>query len=153
MHATSDQQNSHCAFVPGGRTDVLGSGFLLQITVAPSTQIAGVEQPVIWPGDTSLFAVESSGSSVDYVLCEDSCNSSATTTQRIASDTWHVEGFSSNIISLYWAGSGQPLTVSVNGQQVTSTSYAFNAGNGELWLGAPKQGEALFTHMNLYSAG
>lgn len=128
----------------------LASGFLLTANLAPDTQINnGVEQPYIALGNSAVVAVEQLSTDSTIVACTQACGTDASNEQTVGSDAWHNDNFHANSLTLYWPGSGQQLVVYANGQQVTSIDFSLS-GDG-LALGAVAQGEALYTHLTLYT--
>lgn len=129
----------------------LANGFLLTVNLAPDTQIAnGVQQPYIALGDSAFVAVDQPSTDSTIVACTASCGNQETTNEQdVASDAWHNDNFYANTLTLYWPGRGQQLVVYANGQEVLSIDFAPSGDN--LALGALAQGEALYTHLTVYT--
>ncbi len=145
-------QNHHTACeVITGASGALANGFLLTATLAPDAQItSGSEQPYISLGQSAVVAVEQSSTDSIIIVCTHACDTDASNGQDVGSDAWHNDNYYANTLTLYWPGSGQHLVVYANGQQVASIAFAFE-GNTALTLGAVAQGEALYTHLTVYT--
>lgn len=128
----------------------LANGFLLTVRLAPDAQLSGAEQPYIWLGQSAFVAVEQVSTDSTFAVCTAACGTDATNEQDIGSDAWHNDNYHANTLTLYWPGSGQQLVVYANGQEVTSIAFAFD-GTPSLALGALERGEALYTHLTLYT--
>lgn len=145
-------QNVHtaCAISFSG-TDPLANGFLMTVTLAPNGHItSGGEQPYIVLGDSGVVAVEQPSTDSKIVICTPDCSDSSNPV-TLGSDAWHNDAFYANTLTLYWPGSGQQLAVYANGQEVTAVNFSYTAGSNGLALGAISQGEALYTHLALYT--
>lgn len=129
----------------------LANGFLLTVNLAPDAQITnGVEQPYIALGDSAVVAVEQPSTDSTVVACTRECGTDASNEQDVGSDAWHNDNYHTNALTLYWPGSGQQLVVYANGQEVMSIDFSFEGSPG-LALGAVAKGEALYTHLTVYT--
>jgi hypothetical protein len=138
-----------CTYKPSAETDYLGSGFQLDLTVAPAGAVAGTEQAFVVLGNQVLLLVDQSGS---FEMCEGSCTSRSQSTASGSTITWHSGGFTPNIITLKSQGTGQPLEFYANGQLITSVPFSYESSQPTIQIGTDRGAEALFTHMTLTSA-
>lgn len=151
LDVTADQSAVTCTYQPSDQGSLLANGFQLRVTMAPASQIAGGQQPLIGLGDSAFVAVEQVDTATTFVICNVDCTAGADPVQ-LGSDAWHGEGYYANTLTLFWGGTGQQLVVSANGQQVASVDFHFASGAQGLELGTLKHGEALYSHMTLDTA-
>jgi hypothetical protein len=146
-----DQNHHTPCEVLTDQSDALANGFLLTATLAPDAQItSGSEQPYISLGQAAVVAVEQPSTDSTIIVCTRACDTDASNGQDVGSDAWHDDNYYANTLTLYWPGSGQQLVVYANGQEVAAIDFAFE-GNTALTLGAITQGEALYTHLTVYT--
>ncbi|WIG61860.1 MAG: hypothetical protein OJF49_004609 [Ktedonobacterales bacterium] len=156
LDARGDQNQDGCGFVPSQENDLLSQGFILKATLAPDGSLKGYQAPfiAIKGGSDEVYVVfEQSGA---YTVCINDC---LRNTLNFTS-AWHTDGFTTNSIAVeYRPGSdaqGSRIVVYANGQQIEAVA-ADISGNPTLVFGALREvdgiyGEALFTHLTLYSA-
>jgi hypothetical protein len=144
-----------CLFQPSRTTDYLGSGFLLQVTLEPSGQVAGNQVALFELGTDATnggkLSVDQSGT---FTICTDTCAdpSASEPLPPQSTDTFAWHGVAANTITLRWLGPGTTLDIFANGQSVTSVKFDLTGSNDQLALGAVSGDEAIFTHVTLYSA-
>lgn len=135
-----------CAFQPSKQRDLLGNGFMLDLSLAPGANVASLEEAVIVLGDSGEVRIDQFG---HVIACTPTCGSSNATVTRESAFAWH--GYAANTFTLRWLGSGNDLAVYTNGQQTLTAGFEFTGGSRLLLLGTPKQDEAIYTHMTLHS--
>jgi hypothetical protein len=148
LHVTGqDNVGIACTFQPSRRQDLLGNGFLLNLSLAPGANVASLEEAVIVLGDSGEVRVDQFG---HVAACTPTCSrdSNSVTSSAFA---WH--GYAANTITLRWLGGGDDLEIYTNGQRTLAIAFEFGNGSRLLLLGTPKQDEAVYTHMTLRSGG
>jgi hypothetical protein len=150
LHVTGrDNIGIACTFQPSKRQDLLGNGFMLTLGLAPGADVpTALEEALIVLGDSGEVRIDQYG---HVAICTPACgerNANVTTVDAFA---WH--GYAANTITLRWLGPGNDLEVYTNGQRTLTAPFDVTSASRILALGTPKQDEAIYTHVTLYSAG
>ena len=158
LDVRGDQIESGCVFLPSQESDLLSQGFILNVTLAADASLKGYQAPVIAikSGSDEVYVIfEQSGV---YTVCTTDCRSSYLTS------AWHTDGYTTNTFAIeYRPSSGtqaSQVVVYANGQQIHAIEANISGDsndNPSIVFGALPEvdgvyGEALFTHVTLYSA-
>lgn len=161
LDVRGDQVQGGCSFVPSTQDDLLSSGFLLAVTLAPDASVEGYQAPVVGVvGETDgVFVLF--GQAGEYAVCVDTCDSPKV---QDLSSAWHTDGYTPNHFAIRYLPSDDihaaRLTIYVNGQEIQTVEDIDLPNAPVLVLDATEQGssdsntfgEAVYTHMTLYSA-
>ena len=154
LYAVSE---ARCVFKPSLSSNLTGSGFVVDVTVAPPGAVESEQRPVMYLTDNVFVGIDQSGS---YALCVHSCDTSdfevsngiAVTGQA---DDWHAATNVSNSIAVRVTSEGTTNTLQffTNGQFTASIDLAgVSLYAASIALGADEGAEALFTRAAIYSA-
>jgi hypothetical protein len=157
LDVSSDAREG-CQFLPSESADLLSQGFYLNVTLAPDASVTNAQEPVVALGNDAFVAFDQTGA---YLICTGSCDPFGGDTRVSAySSAWHTDGYTPNSFSLVYqpgADNGHDaLVLFINGQQTRVVDLSL-AGGADLVLAAAEpaqgqRGEAIFTHITLYSA-
>jgi len=157
-----------CTFTPSTSSDLVRSGFQLNLKIAPEVRLYDALTPLIQVGNANGdgFSVifDDTG---DFAICQDTstdcagclgvgmgCNDTALVSDSTVA--WHTDPYVGNDLEVRYQqnlnGDGT-LTVFVSGQQIADTTIAGGLGQGStLTIGAGDGGEALYTGAAIYTA-
>lgn len=157
LDASSNTRDG-CQFVPSENADLLSQGFYLSVKLAPDASVTNAQEPVVALGNDAIVAFDQSGA---YLICTGTCDPLGGDTRVSAySSAWHTDGYTPNTFTLVYqpgADNGHnALVLFINGQQTRTVDLSLSSG-AALVLAAtePSQGqrgEAIYTHVTLYSA-
>lgn len=154
LDVSGQREGTVCAFVPSTSSDLTSQGFLLDVQLAPAGAVSGNQSPIITIGNVSGGAASAGFLSISfdqqggYVICTPE---NLPLCMRGATVAWHGDGYVPNSIAVRYLPSQGQLTLYANGQAVTTIAASIS-GQQTLAIGADSNGEALFTHVTLYSA-
>lgn len=149
LDVTGGTLGTACTFRPSTSGDVTSQGFWIQATVAPAASLQNNEVPVILVGKDEPVLIDSQGA---YIIYCNNDNTNANTPCATGTTTaWHTNEFVANTITVSYDAGAATLTVFVNDQVVTSAPFT-QGSQPTLALGAGGDGEAIFTHVSIYSA-
>lgn len=147
-----------CQFLPSNNADLLSQGFYLSVTLAPDASVTDTQVPLVSLGNDVFVAFDQAGA---YLICTGGCDTLGGDVAVSASTSaWHTDGYTPNTFTLvYQPGSdnGQDaLVLFVNGQQTRTVDLSVPQG-ADLVLAATEPaagepGEAIYTHVTLYTA-
>lgn len=149
LHVTGGQDvGVLCPFGPSRRQALLDQGFMLTVSLAPGADVQSLEEALIVLGDSGELRLDQTGSGE---ICTPSCSTRLrdATITSLSAFAWHGEA--GNTITLRWLGQGNQFELYTNGQQLTTVAFQFDSTNEILELGTPKNDEAIYTHMTLYT--
>lgn len=138
-----------CTFQPSADSDLTSAGFWIQATVAPAASVQADEVPVILVGRNEPILFDQQGS---YLIeCNDQSTSDSTLPCAEGTTTaWHTNPYVANTVAVSYDAGSATLTVYANGQLVARVPLT-QGNQPTLALGAGGDGEALFTHVSIYS--
>jgi hypothetical protein len=157
-----------CTFTPSTSSDLVSSGFQLNLKIAPEIRLYDALTPLVQVsnshGDGFSLIFDDTG---NFVICQYtsadcagclgaslSCNDTVLVSDSTVA--WHTNPYVGNDLEVRYQqnlGSDGTLTVFVSGQQIADTTIAGGLGQGvTLAIGAGDGGEALFTGAALYTA-
>ncbi len=142
-----------CDFEPTSNSDLSG-GVLIDAQLAPAADVSASQDAGILLDGSLLFIITQQG---DYEICRDSCGSTdslSTITRPLASGStiaWHSDAFVANEMAVLYNADQNTVSFYANGQFVDQISAGFGA-NPSIALTTSSSGEALFTHVSIYSA-
>jgi hypothetical protein len=143
--------SSGCAYVPSQQHDLLSGGFQFSVALAPDGSVKLEQDPQITltGGGSSLYVVLNQTG--EYIICEDSCRPGSGVYFIGLSVAWHTDGYTPNSITLRYLPADDSLTMYTDGQEVRTFQVSLPT-QPALALGADSGGEAIYTHVTLYSA-
>src|SRR5262249_38211840 len=152
-HVEGDVRTAGCKLTRSETEDLTSRGFYLETTVAPPADLAGAEEPIIIVGTGSSALLFRFGQEGTYIICTDACDLQMEQTILSLGLTaaWHENGFTPNTIAIRYDAAAEQVTLYVNSQEVRTVPYRVDAG-AQIVLAAEQGGEALYTHVTLYSA-
>jgi hypothetical protein len=163
LDVRGDRVEGGCLFAPSTQSDLLSQGFLLDVTLASDASVDGYQAPVV------ALASEKGGVFVlfdqagEYVICINDCERASELIADDLSSAWHTDGYTPNHFAIRYLPAGGDsnsarLTIYMNGQEVRTVEGIDLPDTPRLSLDAASAGpddtfgEALYTHMTLYSA-
>ncbi len=154
LHAGS---RASCIFKPSKSSNLTGSGFVIDATIAPPGAVESAQIPLIYITDEVLVGIDQSGS---YALCLHTCDTTAAAEGNgIAvtgqADDWHAATNVANTIAVRVTAVGTTNTLQffTNGQYTASIDISsVSLYSATVALGADDSGEAIFTRVAIYSA-
>jgi len=152
LFVQGDAQNGAiCQYQPGASSSIASKGFVIEVTVAPASQTDQQEIPLIYIGNSSAARVTFDQQGA-YVICDAACVSTASDALFIQGTTsaWHTDPYVANTITVRLDADGTTLTVYANGEQIATGTVNVDP-NPAIAIGADANGQALFTHVTIYS--
>jgi hypothetical protein len=150
LDAVGADGSNGCAYTPSEQHDLLSQGFQLNVALAPDGSVKLEQDPQIalTGGGSSLFIVLNQAG--EYIICRDSCQPGNGFYVVGLSVAWHTDGYTPNTITLRYRSADDTLTIYTDGQEVRTLQVSLPA-QPALALGADSSGEAIYTHVTLYS--
>lgn len=157
-----DQNGVICQYQPSASSNITSKGFVITAAVAPVAQTSQVEIPIITIGNSQSVLVLFYAQDVTvqgqnfiagtYIICDATCNANASDALFIQGTTaaWHTDPYVANTITVRLDADGSTLTVYANGEQVATGTVNVDP-NPQIAIGADAGGQALFTHVTIYS--
>lgn len=151
LHAGS---RAHCTFKPSLSSNLTGSGFVIDVTVAPPGAVESEQIPVMYITDGVFVGIDQSGS---YALCVHTCDPQASNGIAVTgqADDWHAATNVENTIAVRVTAMGTTNTLQffTNGQYTASIDLSgVSLYSASIALGADDASEAIFTSAAIYSA-
>lgn len=160
LDVRGDRVEGGCLFAPSTQADLLSQGFQLDLTLAPDASIEGYQVPIVGLTGESGGVFVLFDQAGEYIIC------TATSCDRPEVDdlssAWHTDGYTPNHVAIRFLPADDVnsarLTVYANGQEVRTIEGIGLPDAPTLGLSADSAGpddtfgEALYTHMTLYSA-
>lgn len=153
LDVDGDLASQGCKLSRSVTDDLTSKGFYLEATVAAPASLVSAEEPIIVVGTGNsalLFEFSQEGA---YIVCTNPCD-----LQRGlgimtigVSAAWHANGFTPNTIAVRYDLSSEHVTLYINSQEVLTITHQFPLAS-QIVLAAAPSGEALYTHLTLYSA-
>ncbi len=150
LHVTGSDTAVGCKFAPSVSRDLTSQGFYLEAVTAPPADLTGAEDPVIAFGLQSNVLAVGFNQLGEYTICTNPCDFSASVYDVGATIAWHTNGYTANTIAVLYSPDSSQVTVYANGQEVTTVAFAVPA-SSRLLLTTDSVGEALYTHVTIYS--
>ena len=160
-----------CSFDPSTTSDLVSSGFQINLSLAPESTLRNALTPLIQVGNSRgsgvSVIVDDTG---DYAVCRDTVDDCSgclpdnlanldCSSDLIADDStvsWHTDPYVGNKMVIRYQvnpDSSGALTLFLNGQEVDSNTLASGLGTDlSIAIGAGNSGEALYTGATIYTA-
>jgi hypothetical protein len=143
----SIDSDSTCEF--SGTT--LNGGVLVDTQLAPAADVSASEDAGILLDNSLLVIITQQG---DYEICRGPCDSPSGTDRTLASGStiaWHSDAFVANELAVLYNVDQDTVSIYANGQFVDQVQNAGLSPSPTVALTTSSSGEALFTHVTIYS--
>jgi hypothetical protein len=151
LHVVGSDTAVGCEFAASVTRDLTSGGFYLETMTAPPGDVATGEDPLLafdYQSNVLLVGFNQLG---EYTICTNPCDLTASVYDAGVTVAWHTNGYTPNTIALLYTPNTSQVTLYANGQEVTTVSFSAPA-SSRLLLSADASGEAIYTHVTLYSA-
>jgi hypothetical protein len=163
LDVRGDRVEGGCLFGPSMQDDLLSQGFLLDVTLAPDSSMEGYQAPIVGLVGKSGAVLVLFDQAGEYAICINACERASELIADDLSSAWHTDGYTPNHFAIRYLPAGGDststrLTIYMNGQEVRTVEGIGLSDAPRLILDAASAGpddtfgEAVYTHMTLYSA-